>query len=89
MYYTSAIKSERAWLKSDQLTVLPGLTCEDLQAFINEFMSKLNMQVLVHGNLMSEGEDCTMLLLLLPDLFFGLVGMTKESGKRGNSLGLV
>ena len=55
MFYTHAIKCERAWLKSDLLAALPQLTCEELQEFIKEFMSRLHLQMLVHGNFTCSG----------------------------------
>jgi len=56
MFYTRAVKCERAWLKSDLLAALPKLTCEDLQDFIQQFMSRLHLQILVHGNVTSAGK---------------------------------
>ncbi|CAK8675757.1 unnamed protein product [Clavelina lepadiformis] len=50
-YYTHALKTEKAWLKSDLVKVLPELTCEMLQSFIEEFLSYLHVESLIHGNL--------------------------------------
>nr|CAB3255240.1 insulin-degrading enzyme [Phallusia mammillata] len=54
-YYLRAIKCEKSWLKEELSDILPQLTIEMLQEFIPQFMKRLHLEMLVHGNISKEG----------------------------------
>lgn len=54
-HYLNALKSETFWLTSDRMAALPSLTCAELEEFTKQFMSRLHINILVHGSLKSEG----------------------------------
>ena len=50
IYYNSALLSERQWLKSDYLEEMDILTAKAVDEFFPRLLSKLHVEVFVHGN---------------------------------------
>lgn len=50
IYYNTALLAERQWLKADYLEEMDGLTAEAVQGFYPRLLSKLHVEVFVHGN---------------------------------------
>lgn len=50
VYYLSALLSEQVWLKDELLKATSQLTAERVQQFIPQFLSKVHVECLLHGN---------------------------------------
>ncbi|XP_048268577.1 insulin-degrading enzyme isoform X2 [Bombus affinis] len=55
VYYLAVLLSEQIWMKDELLNATSHLTVERVQNFIPQFLSKIHMECLMHGNItMSE-----------------------------------
>ncbi|XP_076547139.1 insulin degrading metalloproteinase isoform X2 [Osmia lignaria lignaria] len=55
VYYLAVLLSEQVWMKDELLNATSQLTAERLQQFIPQFLSKIHVECLIHGNMtMSE-----------------------------------
>ncbi|XP_076655297.1 insulin degrading metalloproteinase isoform X2 [Halictus rubicundus] len=50
VYYLNVLLSEHAWMKDELLKATSQLTVERLQQFIPQFLSKVHIECLIHGN---------------------------------------
>ncbi|XP_076297777.1 insulin degrading metalloproteinase isoform X2 [Lasioglossum baleicum] len=50
VYYLNVLLSEHVWTKDEFLKATPYLTAERLQEFIPQFLSKVHIECLIHGN---------------------------------------
>nr|XP_031836448.1 insulin-degrading enzyme isoform X1 [Nomia melanderi] len=51
VYYLAVLLSERVWTKDELLKATSQLTVERAQQFIPQFLSKVHMECLIHGNI--------------------------------------
>ncbi|XP_022094344.1 insulin-degrading enzyme-like [Acanthaster planci] len=51
VYYTSVLMSELAWTKDEMFECIDEVTVERLKLFIPQFMSRLHVEALIHGNM--------------------------------------
>ncbi|OAD60877.1 Insulin-degrading enzyme [Eufriesea mexicana] len=63
VYYLTVLLSELMWMKEELLNATSYLTVERVQNFIPQFLSKLHMECLIHGNVtMSEAIETAKLI---------------------------
>ncbi|CAL7937409.1 unnamed protein product [Xylocopa violacea] len=63
VYYLAVLLSEQTWMKDELLKATSQLTAERVQQFIPQFLSKIHMECLVHGNMtMSEAIETAKLI---------------------------
>ena len=63
VYYLAVLLWEQVWMKDELLAATSHLTVERVQQFIPEFLSKIHMECLIHGNVtMSEAIDTAKLI---------------------------
>ncbi|XP_076624911.1 insulin degrading metalloproteinase isoform X1 [Colletes latitarsis] len=63
IYYLAVLLSEQAWTKHELLKAISQLTIEGLRQFIPQFLSKVHIECLIHGNVtMSEALEAAKLI---------------------------
>ncbi|XP_033632870.1 insulin-degrading enzyme-like [Asterias rubens] len=50
-YYTTVLMSEQAWTKEEMFECMDEVTIDRMKAFIPQFLSRLHIEALVHGNM--------------------------------------
>ncbi|ORY56460.1 Metalloenzyme, LuxS/M16 peptidase-like protein [Leucosporidium creatinivorum] len=53
-FYTGYLTSETAWTRDAQLAALEDVTPANLQSYIAEVLSRLHVEMLVHGNMLKD-----------------------------------
>ncbi|KAK4058930.1 metalloprotease [Microbotryomycetes sp. JL221] len=53
-FWTGYLSSETAWTRDEQLTALEQITLDNLQKYSKEMLSRLHIEMLVHGNMLKD-----------------------------------
>ncbi|XP_053988603.1 insulin-degrading enzyme [Hylaeus volcanicus] len=63
VYYLAVLLSEQVWMKDELLKATSQVTVERIQQFIPQFLSKVHIECLIHGNvIMSEALETAKLI---------------------------
>ncbi|KAM0792238.1 hypothetical protein ACM66B_004933 [Microbotryomycetes sp. NB124-2] len=53
-FWTGYLSSETAWTRDEQLAALGEITVENLQSFAKNMLSRMHIEMLVHGNMLKD-----------------------------------